>query len=195
MRKELDIFELRREIVHILSGIGFVLFLLFLPYAKIILFLILIFGGFVSFFSTQFYIPVFSKCLGWFERDGNRGFPGKGVIFFFIGSLLSLQLFEQNIAIASILILSFADPVSHFVGANFGSTKIFRKNIEGPIAGILAGTFFASFFVHPLLAFAGSFAAMFLEAVEIAMAGKTVDDNLIIPLVAGTIIYLLSGVI
>ena len=192
--KNLDIFELRREIIHMITGISIVLAVLFVPYAELIGFILLILGGFISFLATQYPIPGVSYCLCLFERECNSTFPGKGVIFFFIGSLISLQLFPRNIALASILILTFSDPISHFVGANFGKTVLFnkRKYIEGTIVGIIVGGIFASFFINPLIAFAGAFVAMFLEAIEIAMAEKTVDDNLLIPLAAGTVMYLVS---
>ena len=192
---KINLFELRREIFHILVGIGFILMIIYVPYAQFILFGILIIGGLLSFLSTQFYIPGLSKCLCLFERECNKNFPGKGVLFFFIGSLLSLQLFNQKIALASILILTFADSVSHFVGSNFGKTALFnkRKYIEGNIFGIIIGSLVASFFVPIYIAFAGCFVAMFIEAVEIAMGGVTIDDNLLIPLVAGTVMHLVSG--
>lgn len=192
---KIDMFEFRREVVHILVGISFVMFLLFVPYSEFALFEILILGCFISFLSTMYRIPIVSDFLCLFERECNmKKFPGKGIIFFFIGSLLVLQLFPRDIAIASILILTFADPISHFVGANFGKTALIskRKYIEGTIAGTIIGFIFASFFVNPFIAFAGSFIAMFLEYVEIAMAEQTLDDNLLIPLVAGSVMRLLS---
>ena len=164
---------------------------MFLPYAKVFLFIVLVIGCLISFLSTKFYIPLISECLELFERKENAKFPGKGVLFFFVGSLLSLQLFSKDIALASILILTFSDPLSHFIGSNFGRTILFneRKYIEGTFFGILVGTLFACFFVSPILAFAGAFVAMFMETAEVAMAGQTIDDNLLIPLVAGTIMH------
>ena len=189
-------FELRREIFHILSGILFILIILFfpVPYGQLFLFIVLIFGGFVSFLSTRFHVPVVSRFLEIFERKQNYKIPGKGVIFFFIGSLLSLQLFPRDIALASIIILTFADPVSHFIGCNFGKTCLIsrRKYIEGTIFGILVGTLLAGFFVFLFIAFIGAFIAMFLESAEIAMSGRNVDDNLLIPIVAGTVMYIVS---
>lgn len=185
--------EARRGIFHILVGIAFLLVVLFIPYGEIFLFFVFIFGIFLSFIASQFKIPGIYHFLCFFERECNKNFPGKGVIYFFLGSLLSLRLFEQNIAFASIAILTFADSISHFVGSNFGRTKSSinrKKNIEGTIAGILAGTLFASFFIHPFLALVGSAAAMLLELAGIKMGKEEIDDNLLIPLVAGTTMFL-----
>ena len=127
---------------------------------------------------------------------GENELTCKGVLFFFMGSLLCLQLFSREIALASIFILTFADPVSHFIGQNFGGIiKINKKYLRGTLAGIIVGTIFASFFVPIYLALIGAFFAMFFEVLEIAMAGQTIDDNLLIPLVAGTAMYFASAVL
>ena len=85
MKKQIDLFELRREVFHILVGIGFVLIMLFLPWPRTFLFFVLIFGGFMSFLSTRIHLPLVGNCLCLFERDCNRGFPGRGVLFFLLG--------------------------------------------------------------------------------------------------------------
>ena len=190
---KLNIFELRRELIHMLVGILIILGVLYLPYAQFIGLIVLVLGGFFSFLCSRYEIPFFSRMLCLFERECNKKFPGKGVIFFFISSLLVLQLFERDIALASLVILTFADPVSHFVGSNFGHTALFNKKkyIEGNIAGIIVGSILAGFFVSIFVAFLGCFVAMFVEAAEIAMGGEKVDDNLFIPLVAGTVMHLL----
>jgi dolichol kinase len=98
-------------------------------------------------------------------------------------------------ALASIAILTFADPISHLVGKCFGRIPSIldrRKNIEGHVVGFLASSAIALFFVSPLLAFAGSFIAVTFESMIIEVQKMKLDDNLIIPLAAGTAMYLLS---
>ena len=181
-------FEIRRKLLHILLGIILILTSLFSPYAKKAIFVLLVLGVFISFLSTQYKLPVITKCLCIFERECNKHFPGKGVLFFLIGSLLSLQLFPKEIALASIMILTFADPLSCIIGSSFGKIKLINeKNIEGTIAGIFIGTLLASLFVPVYLAFIGSLFAMIFELTF----SDVVDDNLLIPLIAGTIMYLL----
>jgi dolichol kinase len=186
--------EIRREIFHILVGILFILTVLFIPYGEIILFIVFILGIMASLLSTRIKLPIIHNLLCTFERKCNKNFPGKGVIYFFLGSLLALRLFDQNIALASIAILTFADPISNFVGSSFGIIKLAseRKNIEGTFAGVVSGTIFASFFVNPLLAFTASLVAMVFELVGIKLAEAEIDDNLLIPLVAGTTIFLIT---
>lgn len=194
---KLDNLEIRREIFHILVGILFILIILFIPYGEILLFAVFILGIIASLLSTRIKLPILNRFLCNFERECNKNFPGKGVIYFFLGSLLTLRLFDLNTALASIAILTFADPLSHFVGSNFGKIKLAneRKNIEGTFAGVVSGTIFASFFVNPLLAFTASFSAMVFELLGIKFAEAEIDDNLLIPLVAGTTIFLILKVV
>jgi dolichol kinase len=195
--KEIDLFELKREVFHIIVGILFVIGIMYIPHAQLIGIILLVFGFFLSIFATQFKIPLISKGLEIFERESDKNFPGKGVLFFFAGALLSLQLFSRNIALASILILTFGDPIAHFVGANFGkinSQMNRNKNLEGTLAGIAVGGIFASFFVPVFPAFIGASIAMIIELVGVKIGREKIDDNLLIPLIAGLVIYLISFV-
>lgn len=187
--------ELGRKIVHMLIGIAALLLLINNIVTPLIIFIILIIGVLCSLLSLKFRIPILSFFLDNFERPEEKNkLPGRGIIFAVVGSLLALQLFERNIALASITILVFADPISHLIGKLFGKTKSFldkTKNIEGHIAGAIISSLFAMFFVHPALAFAGALSAMLFEAIIIEIQKIKLDDNLIIPLAAGTAMFLI----
>jgi dolichol kinase len=125
-----------------------------------------------------------------------KTFPGKGLIFFFVGVLLSIKLFERDIAFAAIMILTFGDSVSHLVGGSIGQLKnLFngksRKLFEGTLAGTIAGFCGAIFFVTPIEAFVASFVAMVAEVVQIDFNKNTLDDNFVVPLIAGAVIILM----
>lgn len=187
-------FEIRRQIFHLCLGMA----LLFLVKYSILnpfrLFLILIFGIILSFLSRKFKIPVVWWFLKKFEREDQLNeFPGKGTIYFFAGVLLTLKLFPQDIAYASIMVLTLGDSFSHLIGMHIGRIKHPWSNVklvEGTIAGIFFAFLGAMFFVHPIEALLASIGAMMAEVVEFEMNKKTVDDNLIVPLVAGTVILL-----
>ncbi len=187
--------ELGRKIVHMLIGIAALLLLINNIITPLIIFIILIIGTLGSLLSLKFKIPILSFFLDNFERSEEKNkLPGVGIILAVVGSLLALQLFERNIALASITILTFADPISHLIGKLFGKTKSFldkKKNIEGHIAGIIISSLFAMFFVHPILAFSGALVAMLFEAIIIEIQKVQLDDNLIIPLAAGTTMFLI----
>lgn len=169
--------EIKRKIVHILIGIAALLLIVYNIVTPLIIFVILIIGIFFSFLSLKFRIPILSFFLDNFERSEEKSkLPGRAIIFAVVGSLLALQLFERNIALASIIILTFADPISHLIGKNFGKKKFFidkRKNIEGHITGTIISSIFAMFFVHPILALVGSLIAMFFESIIIEIDRKS----------------------
>ena len=127
-------------------------------------------------------------------------FPGRGTLFFVIGSLLVIQLFELKIALAAIMVLTLGDSVSHLFGAQFGQIKnIFngksRKLLEGTLAGTVAGFFGAMLFVPIPEAFLGSLGAMIAEVVQIDFNEKTLDDNMVVPLVAGTVMLIVGKLV
>lgn len=179
--------EFRRQILHILYGFG----LLFLYHYNVIdnkILLGMIIGGAItSLMVKREKLSPIKRLLGFFERDHHlEKFPGRGVLFFTIGSYIALVLFERNIAYAGIVILSVGDAVSNIVGRHYGkiSTKLNPdKHIEGNIAGILISIPFAYYFFPNIYAvIAACFVGMFLEIPAIRIFGFEIDDNLLIPI-------------
>jgi len=192
---EINRFEVRRQIFHICLGLAIIILLVNNILNSLILFIVLIIGILISILSKKFKIPIIYSFLKIFERkDVLKRFPGKGAISFLVGCLLALQLFERNIAFASIMVLTLGDSISHLFGLYFGRKKHplnCLKSIEGNIAGAIAGSLGAMFFISPLCALLASFGAMTAEAVELKMNDKIIDDNIIVPLVAGTVLHLI----
>jgi dolichol kinase len=185
-----------RKIIHVLTGITIILLLSFEILNTRYLFFILLLSIFLSILSIKIKIPIIHKLVLRCKKDREMP-PGRGFLFFILGSLLALKLFTKDIAFASIAILTFADPCSHFLGSLLGRFKIIRngKNIEGTIFGVLIGTLAALFFVSFPEAFLACSIAMFAEYLEFRIANNTIDDNLVVPLIAGTTIYLLRLII
>ena len=190
--------EVGRQIIHALSGILAVILIHYELLSAFAVFLLIIIGILASIISKRIKLPFFNLFLDHFERDEQKKtFPGKGMIFFFIGILLVMQLFEKNIALAAIIILALGDSVSHLVGERFGQIRnIFngksRKLLEGTLAGTLTGFLGALLFVPIPEAFLGSAAAMIAEVVKIDLNDHTLDDNVVVPLVAGTVMLLVG---
>jgi dolichol kinase len=161
------------------------------------LFLGIVIGGLASLLSKRIKLPGFNWFLLHLEREDMRNtFPGRGLIFYFVGVLLCIELFPKDIALASIMILALGDSFSHIIGETLGQIKnIFnghsRKLFEGTLAGFIFGFFGALLFVPYPEAFIASFAAMVAEVIDIDLNGKHLDDNLIVPLVAGTVMVLM----
>ncbi len=194
MEKQIE-FEWRRQLFHILLGIVIVALLIYGFLTKEIILLAIIVGFILSYLSRKTSIPIIYDLLETFERENEiKNFPGKGIIFYFIGSFIALIIFPKDIAMASILVLAFGDSISHLFGLHIGKIKhplSKTKFIEGSIAGFLAGFIGAKIFLPWNEAFFASLAAMFVEAIEIKMGAQQVDDNLIVPFVAGATVWLI----
>ena len=147
----------------------------------------------LSYLSKKVKIPVVYQLLQKLERSEElKRFPGKGTIFYFIGVFVSLMLFPKDIAMASIMVLALGDSVSHLYGIHYGRTKhplSKTKFLEGTIAGFVAGFIGAFVFLPWHEAFFASLAAMVVEAIEVRVGTQQVDDNLVVPFVAGAVIW------
>jgi len=179
--------EFRRQILHILYGFALLFFYHYNFIDNKILLGMIIGGAITSLMVKREKLSPVKRFLSLFERDHHlKKFPGRGVLFFTIGTYLTLILFERNIAYASILILSVGDAVSNIVGRYYGkiSTKLNPdKNIEGNIAGILISIPFAYYFFPNVYAvIAACFVGMFLEIPAIRIFNFEIDDNLLIPI-------------
>lgn len=187
--------EFRRQIMHLLVGVLFVLLIYFNIFNVYIIFLILILGIILSIISKKIKIPFIYWMLKNFDRPSHiKSFPGKGPLFMICGILLSLVIFQKNVALASIMILSVGDSLSHIVGRYFGKTKHPLSNIkllEGSIVGTIAAFLGAMIFVSALEAFFASVIAMGFEAFEIKAKKHLLDDNLVIPLLSGAVISII----
>lgn len=189
--------ELRRQLFHACLGIALTLLLFYGIFTATHLFVILVIGIILALLSKQYRIPIIAKFLDIFERDNVKtDLPGKGAIYFFVGALLAIKLFPMDIALASIMILALGDSISHIVGKNYGKTQLWinkhnDKLFEGTVAGIILGFFGAYGFVGPVLAFFGAAFAMTAELVEMKLGEAIIDDNILIPLVSGTVMLLL----
>ena len=182
--------ELRRQIFHLAVGIVLV-YLLYEDLLDIwLLFAVLIIGFVISLASKKYKLFVINWLLKNFDRK-DETLPGYGALTYILGSILVLGLFSKGIALASIMILAFGDSFSHL--GRFGRIKNpFSKTkfLEGTILGIIAGTLGAKLFVSWEAAFFGSLIAMSVEGLELAIFKKKIDDNLLIPVVAGLIMSL-----
>ncbi|MFH0831845.1 MAG: hypothetical protein V1886_03195 [archaeon] len=191
--------KIKRALFHIAIGLAVLwISVNFASYVRWFLFLLLVGGILISLASLRFELPFIYFMLKIFEKPRYiRKFPGKGVLFFVAGCLLVLKLFPYGIALASIAIMTFADPAATLFGFFFGKRnhkKPFNslKKIEGTIAGIVAGTLAALFFVSPIKALIASSLAMVAEALTLQLGGDDVDDNISVPVVAAAALHLLS---
>jgi dolichol kinase len=186
-----ELLEIRRKIIHLCLGVG----LVFVLYKKITspqILLIALIACFLLFYISRFRKIFFIEwLLRKFERpEARKSFPGKGFLFYLLGSIISLLLFERNIAYASIIILAVGDSVPNLVGLQFRNIRhplSEKKYLEGVIAGIVLSSLAATIFVRWYEAILASTVAIFFESMDRKWG---IDDNIIVPLVAGCVIWM-----
>lgn len=186
--------ELRRQIAHLVIGVVIVFLIELKLLTPNLLLVILGFGILLSFTYKRWSIPVIHEILQLFERPKDIAtFPGKGPIFLILGSYFSLLLFPIDVAKAAIMVLAVGDSVSHLVGRYFGHTRVpFSQNkmLEGTVVAIAFSTLGALLFVSFQQAFLASLITISIESVYPEKMAKYLDDNLLVPLLAGTLMLL-----
>ncbi len=139
------------------------------------------------------------KAIEYFSKKEEEKFPLKGLLFFIVGSALVMYIFNKDIALASITILTFGDSLStlaSYFGSKYKLNPFSKyKSLFGSICGFVVAFLFCLLFIDPLSALVGSFFGMLSESLVIKLGESDADDNLIIPLVAGTAMYLLTRII
>lgn len=186
--------EFRRGLFHLVCGVIIILLIKFEFLTKWLLLIFTAVTLAASFISRSYRIPVIYWFLQQFDRERDiKKFPARGAFFYLVGATIVMFLFPLDIALASIAILAVADPFSRFIGIHFGRIKHpfnDKKFTEGAIAGIITGFLAAIIFVRPAEAFFAAFCAMIAEGVELKLKMHHVDDNIIMPIVAGVVIKL-----
>lgn len=181
--------EVRRQSAHLATGLLIILLVKLHVLDLTILGAILAVGGLLSLISRYQKIPLIYPILQIFERPQQmKTFPGKGSFFLVMGSFLALALFPEPIALASIAIMAIGDSLTTLIGVYFGHIKSPTnqfKHLEGTALAIMVGTIAAFNFVSFEKAFIGAFVGMLFEALIVPRIDRVIDDNLLIPLVAG----------
>lgn len=199
--------ELERQLIHLFTGIFFILFIyiagnqaLWLLLSLLTLYLV------ISFVILKNKLPPsLSTLLCRWGRPGKQNIPLKGTILFICGIVVSLILFPEKIVYASIAVVGFGDSVATIIGVTIGKHRLpysEQKSIEGTFAGITAAFLTSSFFVTPAQAFVGSAGGMLLESIVDSQTIKEIDsqatfrvflnDNFLIPIFSGLLMLIIG---
>ncbi len=192
--------ELARKFVHILSVL--ILFVYFIAgdlfdrkRALMILTLILIVFLELEYLRIEVRkkIPLLNRIWNYVRRGKEKEKLGAD-IFFLIGAILVLSIFDLRVAIAAILMTTFGDLSAALIGSRFGKHPLgFLKDRtwEGTLS-----EFFADLLIGFFVFFGFSFAiynlqllvVVFVMAITATVVETLVykmDDNLLIPIFAG----------
>ena len=180
--------ETRRQVFHLMLGNVLALLVLLVLREKSVYFIgTCLFIGIIiaKAMHQKIHIPVFAWFIKHFERENS--FPGRGVLHFFLGIFLASIFFDYRILFLSILVLAYGDSFSTVVGKGFGRVKIWNdKTLEGSLAAFAAGFSICAFYL------AWPVAVLVAAISALAELLAPIDDNLVIPLLSGLVIYILT---
>ncbi len=186
--------ETKRNLFHLVLGLLIVILLSFRLINIWAMLLVTVVGLLLSGASRKRPVPVISWFLQRFERQENMStIPGRGALFFFVGLLLAMALFQDDIVLASVTIFVLADSISPLVGVKIGRIRHPLSNekfLEGSIAGFAFAFIGAMLFVPIFEAGLAAFFAVAVEAID-TVKGRRIEDNITIPLVAGLVMTLM----
>ena len=138
------------------------------------------------------------KILGAALRPDEKGkkFKPSGAIYMLIAAFLSTLLFPNLIAITAMSMMLTGDAAAALVGKRFGRVKVLNKSIEGSAAFFVvalatAAIIAASVPVATGYMYAATIAAAAATTVELVSKKLYIDDNLSVPLAAGSVMMLL----
>ncbi|MEE2877234.1 MAG: hypothetical protein VX822_05600 [Candidatus Neomarinimicrobiota bacterium] len=106
-----------------------------------------------------------------------------GATSVFISGFLTVLIFEKNVAVFAMLILSLADATAALIGRKWGKRSIFGKTVEGTVTFLIIAMVLAV--TLPGLPRVGAVAAAVIATVA-ELLPSPIDDNLMIPLSAAT---------
>lgn len=120
-----------------------------------------------------------------------------GGTFLVIGDLCCIILFHKYIAIMAMFIVRFGDSFAALIGKHFGKIKVGSKTLEGTLTFFLISTVIVFLFPKVTLsqfelsvAFSSAIVVSIFEILPLK-----IDDNLLIPLIFGSVYTLLLKII
>lgn len=135
-----------------------------------------------------------ARAFGYLFRPEER-FAFSGGTYVLLANLLAMLLFSKQIAIASLLILSLADAAASLIGRRVRSPAWNGKSLAGSSAFLATAGLIVWLVLPPPQHWAGwcgVLAATATEAMTWRLGPIRIDDNLLVPLVAGAVMTLLT---
>lgn len=199
--------ELSRQVVH-LSGILFVILLFYIPaglvslYSFVLSLGLLVYAAYLRLERNRLLRLLeriespFRKALLHFEYRQEQSPMFAGAFWFFFSLGLAALIFPLPIAAAAMWMLSVGDVFSTLVGKGCGKRKVIgKKTLEGSLA-MFFSCLTAVIFLPILPVILGSVVAVLAEllpeykGLQKPRTKGIIDDNLLIPLAAGIVMWL-----
>lgn len=125
---------------------------------------------------------IFEQLTREYERDSVAGYA-----LYILSAAVVILMFDPQIAIPSVFMLTLGDPISGMLaGSEFRTVK--RPRVLAAMFGICFALAYP--FVSPVVAVAGAIGGTVADGVTPRIAGFVVDDNLTIPILAAGAMWL-----
>lgn len=177
-----------RRLFHLITGISLVLILAYSDRVRGILLILSLFIVIIIIETIRLCLPGINRLFFHYFHSLLRGEEEKkltGTPYFLGGVLLSILLFDTDIALFSITILTVGDPAASTIGKRWGKHRIKGKSLEGSMAFFIS-TMTAGLILQRLwpglpatVLIAGAVTGTLTEFLS-----TKVNDNLLIPLTA-----------
>ncbi|HUI67596.1 MAG TPA: hypothetical protein VL087_05260 [Nitrospirota bacterium] len=186
--------DIGRKLYHLLGGIGLLSLYYILGREHALMFYAVFFLIALGLDLTRLKIPAVNQ----FILTRFRSFIRKneehkltGTVPYILGIGLSLYAYSPEVATAAVCFLAFGDVAATTTGERYGKTKIGDKSLEGSaafiIASLVSGLFLQiiGIYLATGVMILGAFVAAGVEIMPLP-----VNDNLLIPIVAGGVMEL-----
>lgn len=133
---------------------------------------------------------IFAKLFHFIMREHEISGRLTGATWVVLIAVPIIFFFPKEIAILSLVYMSVGDTAAAIVGQSFGRTKIGKKSLEGAI-GCFIVCVAAALLIHIIpfkVALSGAVMATVFEILPVE-----IDDNVLIPIGAGTTMYIVSS--
>jgi len=110
-----------------------------------------------------------------------------GATWVFIGIISTVVLFNQQIAIISLMVLSISDSMASLIGIKYGKTKLLKKTLEGSFAFYLSTFLILSIFTKLSITYT-IISSMIITVAE--LIDININDNIRIPIATAILLYL-----
>ena len=111
-----------------------------------------------------------------------------GASWVFMGAGLTAYLFNENVAVIALLVMSLSDSAAALIGIKYGTTRLFNKSLEGTLA------FFISTYLIIFLFSSASFMLLLLTAITVTaielFSTPKFNDNILISIATAFILTL-----